>query len=110
MKRVLLSIAAASAVLVSLPAVASAAPWQSIDQRQANIEQRIHQGLRNGSLTRTEAARLRDRYRDIVNLEANYRRTGGGLNRGERADLNARFDRLSRQVYAQRHDSQVRRY
>lgn len=110
MKRILLSVAAASAVLVSLPAAASAAPWQSINQRQANIEQRIHQGLRNGSLTRPEAARLRDQYRDLAGLEAHYRRTGGGLSRGERADLNARYDRLSQQVYAQRHDGQTRRY
>ena len=62
MKRMLLSIAAASAVLVSLPVAASAAPWQPIAQRQANLERRIDQGVRHGDLTRPEAARLRDQF------------------------------------------------
>jgi ABC-type microcin C transport system permease subunit YejB len=110
MKRVLLSIAAASAVLVSLPAVASAAPWQPINQRQANLEHRIDQGVRNGSLTGPEATKLREQYRDLARLEANYRRSGRGLSPAERADLDRRFDRLSDHVYAQRHDAQVRRY
>jgi ABC-type microcin C transport system permease subunit YejB len=110
MKRLLLSVAAASAVLVSLPAVASAAPWQPINQRQANLEHRIDQGVRNGSLTGPEATKLREQYRDLARLEANYRRSGRGLSPSERADLDRRFDRLSDHVYAQRHDAQVRRY
>jgi hypothetical protein len=109
MKRVLLSIAAASAVLVSLPVAADAAPWQPISQRQANIERRIDQGVRTGDLTRREAAQLRDQYRDITRLEAHYRRDGR-LTPSERADLDRRYDRLSDHVYAQRHDGQVRRY
>lgn len=110
MKRILLSIAAASAILVSLPVAASAAPWQPIAQRQANLERRIDQGVRRGDLTRPEAARLRGQFRDLNRLEANYRRSGGGLSPSERADLDRRYDRLSDHVYAQRHDRQVRRY
>ena len=110
MKRLLLSIAAASAVLVSMPVAASAAPWQPIAERQANLEHRIDQGVRHGALTRPEAARLRDQFRDINRLEVHYRRTGGGLSPSERADLDRRYDRLSEQVFAQRHDGQVRRY
>lgn len=110
MKRFLLSVAAVSAVLVSMPVAASATPWQPIAQRQTNLERRIDQGVRTGDLTRPEAARLRDQYRDIARLEAHYRRTGGGLSPSERADLDRRYDRLSDHVYAQRHDGQVRRY
>jgi ABC-type microcin C transport system permease subunit YejB len=110
MKRILLSVAAASAVLVSLPAVASAAPWQPINQRQAKLEHRIDQGVRAGDLTGPEATRLREQYRDLARLEANYRRSGRGLSPSERADLDRRFDRLSDHVYAQRHDREVRRY
>lgn len=108
MKRVLLSIAAASAVLVSLPVAASAAPWQPINQRQANIEHRIDRGVRTGDLTRREAMRLRSEYRDLARLEARYRRTDGGLSNWERRDLDRRFDRLSQNVYAERHDRQDR--
>lgn len=111
MKRFLLTLAAASAVVVATPVVASAAPWQSVNQRQANIERRIDQGIRSGAITRNEAVRLRAEYRDLNRLEVQYRRSGGGLSARERADLDRRFDRLSSQVYAQKHDRQdVRRY
>lgn len=108
MKRVLLSIAAVSAVLVSLPAAASAAPWRPIAERQANLEHRIDRGVRTGELTRPEAARLRAEFRDVARLEAQYRRTDGRLTPGERRDLDRRYDRLSDHVYAERHDSQDR--
>lgn len=110
MKRFILTVAAASAVLGALPAVASAAPWQPINQREANIERRIDQGIRNGSLSRPEAVRLRGQFRDLVRLENQYRRSGGRLTPNERADLQARYDRLSAHVYAQKHDAQHRRY
>lgn len=110
MKRILISVAAASAVLAALPVAASAAPWQPIHQRQANLERRIDQGVRSGELNRREAARLRGQFRDIERLEAHYRYTGHRLSPSERADLDRRYDRLSDHVYAQKHDNQVRRY
>jgi Ni/Co efflux regulator RcnB len=106
MKRILLSLAALAAVSAA-PLAAQAAPWQSINQRQANLEQRIDQGVRSGELTRAEAARLRGEFRSIARLEASYRRSHG-LSMRERADLDARFDRLSRQVMAEKHDRQDR--
>lgn len=110
MKRFVLTLAAASAVLAALPAAASAAPWQSINQRQANMERRIDQGVRSGELTRAEAVRLRGQFHDLARLEARYRRTGHGLDMRERRDLDLRFDRLSQRIYAQKHDRQDRRY
>ena len=108
MKHFLLTVAAASAVLAGLPAVASAAPWQSVNQRQANLERRIDQGVRSGELTRVEATRVRGQFRDLSRLEAQYRRSGHGLDARERRDLDQRFDRLSQHVYAQKHDRQDR--
>jgi Spy/CpxP family protein refolding chaperone len=108
MKRMILSLAAVSAVLSAAPLAASAAPWQSVNQRQANLERRIDQGVRSGELTRPEAARVRDQFRQIARLEAEYRRSGGRLTGNERADLDRRFDRLSQVVYAQKHDAQAR--
>ena len=106
MKRILLSLAAL-AVVSAAPLAAQAAPWQSINQRQASLEQRIHRGVRSGELTRAEAARLRGEFRSIARLETSYRRSNG-LSMRERADLDARFDRLSRQVLAEKHDRQDR--
>ena len=63
-------ITAAAAGMLALTAMpASAAPWQSINQRQANIDRRIDQGERNGSLTRMEANRLRGEFRPKLRIE-----------------------------------------
>jgi hypothetical protein len=83
----------------------TAGNWQNINQRQANLEQRINQGIRNRSLTQAEAVRLRAEFRQIAALEAQYRRSGGGLTAAERADLDRRFDVLSRKITVQRNDN-----
>jgi hypothetical protein len=108
MKRILISAAAATSFFAMAVAPASAAPWQSINQRQAHIEHSIDQGVRNGSLTRSEATRLRGEFRDLARLETRYR-SSNGLSMQERRDLDRRFDRLSAQVRYERNDNQ-RRY
>ena len=108
MKRTLLALAALATVAAA-PLAAQAAPWQTINQRQANLEHRIDQGVRNGSLTRSEAMRLRGEFRSLSRLEASYRRSNG-LSMRERADLDARFDRLSREIRTERHDRQDYRH
>jgi hypothetical protein len=54
-------------------------PWQSINTQQAQIGRRIDQGLRQGSLTRGEAMRLRSDFRNIARLETRYRRSEARL-------------------------------
>jgi hypothetical protein len=108
MKHILLSVAAAAAVLVSLPVAANAAPWRPIDQRQASLERRIDQGVRRGDLNRAEASRLRDQFHALNRLEAQYRRSDGRFTSSERRDLDRRFDQLSNRIYAERHDRQDR--
>ncbi len=81
--------------------------WTPINQRQRQLDARIDAGLRDGSLSRREAANLRAEFRQIADLEARYRRNG--LDMRERADLDRRFDRLSAQIYAERRDRNNRR-
>ena len=81
--------------------------WQSINARQANLDRRIDQGVRNGQISRREATRLRGEFNSLLRLEANYRR--GGLIAWERTDLDRRFDRLSAQVRNERNDRDNRR-
>ncbi|MGE3303320.1 MAG: hypothetical protein AB7M12_09425 [Hyphomonadaceae bacterium] len=118
MKKSLIAAAAFAAFATMGAGAANAAPYApngyapaayatNVNQRQANIEMRINMGLRNGSLTRFEAQRLRGELRNIDRLEARYRM--GGINRWERADLDRRLDNLSRQVRFDRHDYQNRR-
>jgi Ni/Co efflux regulator RcnB len=109
MKKILLPIVAVSALAATtVPALAQGyAPnnwnnWRNIDQRQQMLDRRIDQGVRNGSISRSEAIRLRAEFRQIARLEANYRRNG--LNSWERADLDRRFDRLSAQIRFERRD------
>ncbi|PIB93831.1 hypothetical protein [Caulobacter sp. FWC2] len=100
MKKILISIAAVSALsAAAVPAIASA---QSVNDRQAMLDRRIDIGVRNGSLSRGEAYRLRAELRDTERLERQYRR--GGLSGWERADLDRRFDRISAQIRYERHD------
>lgn len=105
MKRFLVSaLALATAATAAAPAMA--APWQNINQREAQLDRRIDQGVRNHSLTRAEASSLRGQFRQLVRLEARYRQ--GGLNQWERRDLDRRFDVLSARIRAERHDRQDR--
>jgi hypothetical protein len=106
MKKLLAMAVAASALAIAAPA--SAQSWQSINQRQANLDARIDAGVRDGSLSRPEAMRLRGEFNDLVRLEARYR-SSYGLSLAERQDLDRRFDRLSAQIRYQRHDDEMRR-
>ncbi len=104
--KIVTALVAAATMAVALPAAVSAAPWQSINQRQANLYHRIDVGVRNGSLTRAESSQLRTRFANLRRLEYRYRHNG--LNRSERADLDRRFDALSRSIRTERHDRQHR--
>ena len=81
--------------------------WQSINVRQASLDRRIDQGVRNGQLSRREATRVRSEFNTLVRLEAQYRR--GGLTAWERTDLDRRFDRLSASIRYERNDRDNRR-
>jgi hypothetical protein len=105
MKQLLAAAVAMSALAVAVPA--SAQSWQSINQRQDNLDRRIDQGVRNGQLTRGEAIRLRAEFNDLARLEARYRRDGH-LSTGERVDLDRRFDLLSQRVRYERRDDDDR--
>ena len=78
--------------------------WRGINARQNAIEHRINVGIRNGTITRSEAIRLRADLRHVSILEARYRRTGGGLSAWERRDLDMRLDRLAVRVRMERRD------
>lgn len=105
MKKLLAMAVAASALAMAAPAAAQS--WQSINERQANLDARIDAGVRSGDLTRSEAARLRDEFEDLARLEARYR-SSYGLSPAERRDLDMRFDRLSAQIRYERNDWQDR--
>jgi hypothetical protein len=87
---------------VTVPAMAD-----RIDNRQARQMERIDHGVRNGTLTRFEAIKLRKQQRDIARLERKFERDGR-LTRNERATLTKLQNRASRMIRAEKHDNQVR--
>jgi opacity protein-like surface antigen len=101
MRKILAMAVAASALAMAAPAAAQS--WQTINERQRNLDARIDAGVRSGDLTRNEAMRLRGEFRDLARLEARYR-SSNGLSMSERRDLDMRFDRLSAQIRFERHD------
>jgi len=113
MKKILLSIAAVSAIAATaLPAAAMAQShdrgyhdrggWNHGGDRVARLDQRIEMGVRSGGLDRREARRLKGDLRETARLEARYSRDG--LTRWERNDLDRRFDRISAEIRVERRD------
>ena len=101
MKKFALMLAGLGVAMTALPAAAQS--WQSVNQRQAQIERRIDQGIRSGALSRREAVNLRGEFRQIAQLEQRYRRSNG-LSMQERRDLDRRFNALSHKVRVDKND------
>ena len=77
----------------------------NIDQRQANQQKRIDQGVQSGSLTAREAARLEKGQERIANMEAKAKADGTVTPR-ERARLQKAENVESRRIANQKHDRQ----
>jgi len=77
-----------------------------VDQRQQNQQQRIGQGVENGSLTAGEAARL-ERKETKLGAEEQRMKSDGKLTAAERARLQRQENGLSKQIYNQKHDAQT---
>lgn len=104
MKRLLMSAIAASALTAAaVPALAQS--WVPINQQQRQLDARIDQGVREGSLTRNEAVQLRGEFRSLANLEARYR-ASNGLQANERADLQVRLNMLRTRIFINKNDAQ----
>ena len=92
-------------VLVSIPASASAG---GIRKRAENQQDRIAQGINSGQLTARESARLEHKESRLHSEVRDMRQLDGGkLTSGDRALVNQQQNRLSRGIYAQKHDAQT---
>lgn len=75
------------------------------DQRQANQERRIDQGVQSGSLTEREANRL-ERGQDRLDRMEDRAKADGTVTRQERHRLQHAENVQSRRIYNQKHDRQ----
>ena len=91
---------------ITLPASAQAQSTPRVDQRQANQERRIEQGVNSGALTGKEAARLEKGQAHVQKME-NKAAADGKVTKKERARLEHAQNNQSRKIYREKHDKQT---
>jgi len=100
------TVKALAAIAIVLPTLAFAqANTPGVDQRQANQERRIDQGVASGSLTQREANRLERGQNRVDNME-NRAKADGVVTRQERARIHHAQDVQSNRIAQQKHDRQ----
>jgi hypothetical protein len=77
----------------------------TIDQRQDYQQDRIEHGIRDGQITRSEAARLEQGERAIDRAQARAR-ADGVVTQQERARIDRMTDREGREIYRDSHNNQ----
>jgi len=77
-----------------------------VNARQRQQQERIGQGLKSGQLTGAEATRL-EREERGVRVEERAYKADGKLTPGERKDLHQDLNKVSRDIYNQKHDAQT---
>lgn len=77
-----------------------------VENREAYQRARIREGIRNGSVTRSEAHKLYGEQRRIESYERRSLRDDGRLDRHEREHLDRMLDHSRRDIYHQKHDDE----
>ena len=98
--RIILALLATAA----LPVAAQTATPR-VDQRQANQEARIEQGVQSGELTKKETAKLEQGQAKVQKMETKAK-ADGQVTQKERARLAKAQDKQSRKIYKEKHDKQ----
>lgn len=108
----------AAVAMAGLPALVNAqtsapAPTPSelaqkrIDQRQANQDKRIDQGVQSGQLNQREAARLDKGQARVDNMENRALANDGKIGKREARRIEHAQDVQSARIYRQKHDKQT---
>ena len=106
MKQMLLAV---SAVVLMTGIAYAEAETPVIDQRQANQEKRIDQGIASGQLNQRETNRL-EREQNRINRMEDRAKSDGVVTNKERAKIGAAQNRASRHIAREKHDTQGNRH
>jgi hypothetical protein len=92
----------------STPSTSTPVTGQSIQQRKDNQQQRIGNGMENGSLTAGESSHLENQEKNL-NKEEHIMRSedGGKLTTADKAALNGQQNHLSKEIYQDKHNAAV---
>jgi hypothetical protein len=75
-----------------------------VNAREANQQNRIANGIQNGTLNSQQAANLEKRETALQNKEqADMAKNGGHLTKAQQAHLNQRENRISTSIYKDKH-------
>lgn len=98
-------LAAAGLILLASASAFAQTATPRFDQRQANQERRIDQGVASGQLTQREATRL-EAGQDRLQRMEDKAKSDGTVTRQERARLQHAENVQSRHIARQKHDRQ----
>ena len=91
------------AISVLTTAAWAQTPAEQDQQRNVNQQQRIEQGLQSGQLSTKEAGSLERQEKHVDNMEARDLKNGS-MSAGEQARLNAAQNKVSSNIYADKHN------
>ena len=102
-------------VVLCVPAVQaqsdSSVTGQTIQQRKENQQDRIANGVQSGQLTAGETKNLENKEANLNREERQMRAADNGrLTAADRAKLNQQQNRLSNQIYQDKHNANVAHY
>jgi hypothetical protein len=103
LKRILLLSAVA---LSGTQAIADSTATPVINQRQANQDQRIDQGVQSGALTNRETKTL-DAREDKIASDKAAAKADGNVTPAERSKLRGEERRTSRAIYRKKHNART---
>jgi len=105
MKKMFLTLVVTGFVLSA--AGSASAQEGRIHQRKENQQDRIANGVKNGSLTPKETAHLENKEANLnKEIRTDRKANGGNLTNNQKRQINRQQNRLSKDIYAQKHDGQ----
>ena len=109
MKRSIMTLLAASVLVTGVASTVFAEEKEGrIATRKERQQQRIGNGIENGSLTPKEAARLEHKEANLNReIRTERKANGGNLTNKEKAQINRQQNRLSKDIYKEKHDAQT---
>src|SRR3977135_2782446 len=103
--RTLVATFLAAGLLLSTAAMAAETEGK-IQCRKERQQQRIGEGVENGKLTPKETAHLQQQANLNKQIRQDRKANGGKLTGQEKKQINREQNRLSRNIYKQKHDGQ----
>ena len=80
---------------------------EKIATRKENQQQRIANGVANGSMTTKETARIENKEHNLnKEIRADRKANGGNLTNNEKKQVNRQQNKLSKDIYKDKHNGQ----